>query len=71
MKKIAGSCHGESSSASWKTSRELQEKLPKTGFGDGIDWSKALDEGYIKPKDSLSDSTREMVNIRRSRLRQR
>jgi c(7)-type cytochrome triheme protein len=62
--KNCSSCHGESSSASWKTSRELQEKLPKTGFGDGIDWSKALDEGYIKPKDSLSDSTREMVNIK-------
>jgi len=61
--KNCSSCHAESSSASWKTFRELQERLPRSKFGDGINWSKALDEGYIKPKDSLSGSTREMVNI--------
>ena len=64
-------CHLETKSASWtnyyelqkKKFQELQERLPKSRFGDGIDWSRALDEGYIKPKDSLSDSTRDMVNI--------
>lgn len=65
-------CHLETKSASWKSFRELQgkkfqelqERLPKSRFGDGIDWSRALDEGYIKPKDSLSGDTREMVNIK-------
>jgi c(7)-type cytochrome triheme protein len=57
-------CHGISSTAPWKKLAELQQKLPRSTFGNGIDWSKALDEGLIKPKTSLSGSTMQIVNIK-------
>ncbi len=39
------------------------EKLPKERFGNGIDWEKAENEGYIKPIDFL-----ENVSIKRAPL---
>ncbi len=58
-------CHGYSaSSSSWDKFKELQAKLPKTGFGDEINWSQALNEGKIKPEDSISGKKRELVNIK-------
>ena len=65
-------CHLETKMVTWENFREhqrkklheLQEKLPKSKFGNEINWSKALDEGLIKPKNSLSGSTMEIVNIK-------
>jgi len=57
-------CHGKSTNAPWKKLRELGAKLPRSKFGNEIDWSKALDEGLIKPKSSLSGSTMKIVNIK-------
>jgi len=65
-------CHLETKIVTWKKFyehqvkklHELQEKLPKSKFGNEINWSKALDEGLIKPKNSLSASTMEIVNIK-------
>jgi len=57
-------CHSRRSASSWRKFLELRERLPKSAFGNEIDWAKALDEGFIKPKDSITGSTREMVNIK-------
>ncbi len=59
-------CHSGSVIGHWEKFRELQEKLPKSKFGNEINWSKALDEGLIKPKDSLSDSGRQLANINKT-----
>jgi c(7)-type cytochrome triheme protein len=56
-------CHSRTGTASWNKFRELQEKLPKSKFGNEIDWSKALNEGFIKPANSLSGAAGEIVNI--------
>jgi len=59
-------CHSRTATASWNKFHELQEKLPKSKFGNEINWSKALDEGLIKPMHSLSGGTREIVNINKT-----
>jgi c(7)-type cytochrome triheme protein len=56
-------CHSGTPTASWSKFLELQGRLPKSGFGNEIDWSKALDEGLIEPADSLSGDKRKIVNI--------
>jgi len=62
--KNCDSCHGKGSNAPWKKLQELEAKLPRSKFGNGIDWSKALDEGLIKPKTSLSGSAMKIVHIK-------
>lgn len=47
-------CHNANASPSRKKFAELKQKLPAAKFGDGIDWAKALTNGLIKPKKSLS-----------------
>jgi c(7)-type cytochrome triheme protein len=59
-------CHSGDTSGNWKKFSELQGKLPKNNFGNEIDWSKALDTGLIKPKDSLSESGRQLANINKT-----
>jgi c(7)-type cytochrome triheme protein len=59
-------CHSGNSGGSWKKFSELQVKLPKSRFGNEIDWSKALDGGLIKPKDSLSGNSRQLANINKT-----
>jgi c(7)-type cytochrome triheme protein len=59
-----GRCHNASGGPDFRKFQELQERLPKSKFGNEIDWSKALDDGLISPKDSLSGGTREIVNIK-------
>lgn len=56
-------CHGFNTSSEWLKFRELQKKLPPAKYGNEINWSKALDDGLIKPKDSLSDKKSTLVNI--------
>jgi c(7)-type cytochrome triheme protein len=58
-------CHS-GSGGTWQKFSELQAKLPKSKFGNGIDWSKALNEGFIKPKDSLSGNSRQLANINKT-----
>ena len=48
-------CHNANASPNRTKFEEMKAKLPKSGFGDGIDWSKALADGLIKPKRSLKD----------------
>ncbi len=60
-------CHSAKSVGIWKKKLgELQQKLPKSKFGNEIDWSKALNEGFIKPKDSLSGNDRQIANINKT-----
>lgn len=56
-------CHGATASSNWSQFRELQKRLPRTKFGDEINWAKALEEGIIKPADSLSGQKKKIVNI--------
>lgn len=62
-------CHSGDAGSSWKKFSDLREKLPKSKFGNEINWTKALEEGFIEPKDSLSDGKREIVNIQTLTLR--
>ncbi|MBI4685658.1 MAG: hypothetical protein HY755_10720 [Nitrospirae bacterium] len=55
-------CHNADSSPNRQKFFELQGKLPRSKFGNEIDWGKALNDGLIKPKDSLSDKTRTIVH---------
>ncbi len=57
-------CHGFNASSVWRKFRELQKRLPPGKFGNEIDWSKALEEGLIKPDDSLSGKKKELANIK-------
>ncbi|MBI5741476.1 MAG: hypothetical protein HZA16_12280 [Nitrospirae bacterium] len=57
-------CHDADSSSGGRKFNELQNRLPKSRFGNGIDWSRALNDGLIKPADSLSGEVRELVNVR-------
>src|SRR5208283_1920235 len=57
-------CHGFTASSVWNKFRELQKKLPSGRFGNEIDWTKALEDGLIKPEDSLSGKKKELVNIK-------
>ena len=46
---------------------ELQAKLPKSKYGNEIDWTKALKDGLIKPKWTLSpDSKDQPININKT-----
>lgn len=57
-------CHNANTGANRKKFKEIQERLPKSKFGDEIDWSKSLEDGLIKPADTISGNTREIVNIK-------
>ena len=48
-------CHNANAGPNTKKFDELKAKMPKSGYGDGIDWSKALLDGVVKPKKSLKD----------------
>lgn len=37
-----------------RTLKELESRLPKTDYGDGIDWNKAIKDKIISPKTTLS-----------------
>jgi len=49
-------CHNANASPNREKFEELKSKLPASPFGDGIDWVKALKDGLIKPKRSLSNA---------------
>ena len=53
-------CHG--SDAGRGKFIALQKKLPKALFGNEVDWVKAMNEGLIQPKDSLSGGARSIVH---------
>jgi c(7)-type cytochrome triheme protein len=57
-------CHGSNASSNWAKFKALQNRLPRTKFGDEINWAKALEEGLIKPEDSLSGQKKQIVNIK-------
>jgi len=46
-------CHGETALPKKEKFSKLKAELPSAGFGNGIDWTKALLEGRIAPKGSL------------------
>lgn len=45
-------CHNDDISSGSDKFAEL-DSLPKAGYGNGVDWVKAVEDGEIKPKDSL------------------
>jgi c(7)-type cytochrome triheme protein len=47
-------CHNADASPNRKKFNELKDKLPASKYGNEIDWVKALADGLIKPKKSLS-----------------
>ena len=49
-------CHNAFSDPDRARFAELKKKLPAAKFGNEIDWGKALANGLIKPKKSLSNS---------------
>ncbi len=55
-------CHRLSPNPDNEEFMTLQKKLPKGRLGNGIDWSRALDEGFIKPAKGLS-SAGDPINI--------
>lgn len=59
-------CHGFNSSSVWAKFRKLQEELPSAKYGNEIDWAKALQDGLIKPADSLSGKRSALVNINKT-----
>lgn len=46
-------CHTGVISSEEKKFKKLLSGLPKTTFGNHIDWTKAINRGLIKPKDSV------------------
>lgn len=53
--KACDRCHIKKTKALDSKFREFAEKMPKTKYGNRIDWVKALDKGLIKLKNSLYD----------------
>ncbi|MBI4685655.1 MAG: hypothetical protein HY755_10705 [Nitrospirae bacterium] len=49
-------CHNADTSPNTEKFFELQGKLPKAKFGNKIDWTKAFNDGRIKPKNSLLEN---------------
>jgi len=47
-------CHNGDISYGSEKFEELRSKLPKAAYGNEIDWAKALKEGAIKPKYSIT-----------------
>ncbi len=54
-------CHNANAGPNREKFEELKRKMPKSEFGDGIDWSKALEDGVIKPKNSLKEGFEPMI----------
>lgn len=50
-------CHNANSSPNREKFEKLRRKLPRAEFGNEIDWSRALKEGIIKPRNSLQERT--------------
>lgn len=48
-------CHVDNFRKMDKSFKEFAAKLPKTKYGNRIDWVKALEKGLIKPKNSLHE----------------
>jgi c(7)-type cytochrome triheme protein len=49
-------CHNADTSPNREKFNELKSRLPSSKFGNEIDWVKALTQGLIKPKKSLSSN---------------
>ncbi len=56
-------CHTTSWGSAQRKFDALKAKLPPAKFGNEIDWSVAIDRGFISPKQSLSGDTMEIANI--------
>ncbi|MGO9614479.1 MAG: c(7)-type cytochrome triheme domain-containing protein [Dissulfurispiraceae bacterium] len=52
-------CHNVNASIDREKFREIQKNLPRSKYGNEIDWVKALKEGLIKPKASLREDFKE------------
>ena len=48
-----GKCHMKDTHALEMQFEKFAAKLPMASFGNGIDWAKALNSGYVKPKNSV------------------
>jgi len=52
-KKNCAMCHTGEAEIDKESFARLQQRLPPTGFGNGINWSRALRKGLISPQYSL------------------
>ena len=49
-------CHNANTGPNRDKFYAMQKKLPRSKWGNEIDWMKALNDGLIKPKESLSEN---------------
>ena len=61
-------CHNANASPNRGKFAELKSKMPPALFGNEIDWAKALTDGTIKPKNSLSNDFKPVVLDRTLKL---
>lgn len=54
-------CHMKSQESVDSRFAAFAEKLPPSEFGNQIDWAKALNDGYLKPKNTLSRDSAPMT----------
>ena len=47
-------CHMKDTLALQEQFEKFAKKLPMASFGNGIDWAKALDKGFVKPNKSVN-----------------
>lgn len=59
-------CHNADRGPNDEKFYALQKVLPKGRFGNEINWAKALDEGLIKPENSLSGGSKETISINKT-----
>jgi len=60
-------CHNANASPNREKFEALQRTLPRSKFGNEIDWTKALKEGLIAPKRTLAgDGTSKPISIDRT-----
>jgi len=53
-------CHTGDIRSDEKSFREFSSRMPKTDYGNGIDWSMALKRGFIDPRSSLTPGVEPM-----------
>lgn len=54
-------CHNANASPNRDKFAEMKSKLPGAPFGNEIDWTKALTDGTIKPKNSLTNDFKPVI----------
>ncbi|UCG79485.1 MAG: hypothetical protein JSV21_05655 [Nitrospirota bacterium] len=59
-------CHNGNIDYGREKFEELSKRLPKTPFGDKINWSRAIRKGLISPKQSVFDDNYESIPFKKT-----